>query len=224
MKVSIIVPALNEAAGLQFLLAQLQAARRCQHEVIVVDGGSSDQTVAVATPLVDELVVTSMAGRALQMNAGAQAASGQYLWFLHADSLVPPAAVEKLQALPPGCWGRFNVRLSGDGWKFRMIAFCMNLRSRLTGIATGDQGIFVCAELFHRIEGYPQQPLMEDIEISRRLRNERAPICLPDELQTSSRRWERHGVMRTILLMWRLRLMYFFGASPVRLAAIYRSE
>lgn len=218
------MPALNEANSLAALLTQLQQARAQGHEVILVDGGSADDTPAVAAALVDSVIVTPKPGRALQMNSGARAAVGDYLWFVHADSVIPGSAVAQLQALPAGVWGRFDVRLSGPGWPFRMIAWCMNARSRISGIATGDQGIFVCAKLFRYVGGYPQQPLMEDVELSRRLRAVRRPLCLTDRIQTSSRRWEQNGICRTILLMWRLRALYFLGASPARLAALYHGK
>jgi len=223
LMLSIIVPVLNEAANLASLLTRLQAGRGNQHEIILVDGGSHDATLAIGAPLADRLISTDQPGRALQMNAGAAAARGSMLWFLHADSVIPDNACDTLRSLPDDCWGRFDVRFSHSGAAFRVIAWCMNLRSRLTGIATGDQGIFVSAGLFRQIGGYPRQPLMEDIEISRRLCRVRKPVCLRDRLQTSSRRWERGGICRTVLLMWQLRLMYFLGASPTRLSARYHS-
>jgi rSAM/selenodomain-associated transferase 2 len=223
LRLSIIVPVLNEAANVTRLLTQLQPGRVVRHEVILVDGGSRDATVDVGAPLVDRLVTTATPGRALQMNAGAEVARGSLLWFVHADSVIPANACELVHSLPDDCWGRFDVRLSNPGLAYRVIARCMNIRSRLTGIATGDQGIFVGAQVFRQIGGYPLQPLMEDIEISRRLRQTGKPVCLHEKLQTSSRRWERGGICRTVLLMWRLRLMYFLGASPARLAALYRS-
>ncbi len=158
------------------------------------------------------------------MTAGARQAGGEILWFLHADSLPPPDAACLIRAAladPDRHWGRFDVRLSGRQPLLRAVETLMNRRSRLTGIATGDQGIFVRRALFERIGGYPPVALMEDIALSRLLKRHGWPVCLRQRLQTSSRRWERNGISRTILLMWRLRLAYFFGADPARLARIY---
>ena len=224
MKVSVIVPVLNEASSIAATLAPLHDARSKGHEVILVDGGSTDGTPELARPLVD-LVISSPAGRARQMNTGAQAASGEVFWFLHADTLAPVDAVEQINAaLADGkrCWGRFDVRLSGSSWPFRIIEKAMNLRSALTGIATGDQGIFVTRQAFESLSGFPEIPLMEDIELSKSLRNQSKPACLETRLVTSSRRWEQNGIMRTVLLMWRLRLAYFLGATPDTLAERYR--
>ena len=219
---SIIVPALNEAGCIRELLRQLQALRAQGHEVIVVDGGSCDATVALAQPLVDQLL-PAPAGRALQMNIGAQAARGRVLWFVHADTRVPekaaPVIIESV-AHAVG-WGRFDVRLSGDRLLLRLVERMMNWRSRITGIATGDQGIFVTRELFERVGGFAALPLMEDIDLSRRLKREQRPLCLRDTLTSSSRRWEQKGIIRTIALMWVLRLAYFLGVPPARLAMHY---
>jgi rSAM/selenodomain-associated transferase 2 len=224
MKVSVIMPVLNEASGIAATLAPLQEARAKGHEVILVDGGSSDGTPEKARPLVD-VVLTSQPGRARQMNRGARAASGEVLWFLHADTLAPVDAIDTMSAaLADGlrCWGRFDVQLSGSNWPFRIIEYAMNLRSSLTNIATGDQGIFVTREAFESLSGFAEIPLMEDIEISKRLRQLSPPACLGTRLVTSSRRWEQNGVGPTVLLMWRLRLAYFLGASPEALARRYR--
>ena len=224
LKISVIVPALNEAAAIADMLVPLQRARAAGHEVIVVDGGSTDTTIEHAQPLADR-VITSPAGRARQMNAGAAVASGDILWFLHADTLAPGDATDALcAALADGkrCWGRFDVRLSGSRWPFRIIERAMNLRSCLTQIATGDQGIFVTRVAFDAIGGFADIPLMEDIALSKRLRRRSAPACLTARLVTSSRRWEQNGILRTVLLMWRLRLAYFLGANPATLAARYR--
>lgn len=222
VQLSIIVPALNEAACIRQLLRQLQALRAQGHEVIVVDGGSCDATVALAQPLVDQLL-PAPAGRALQMNIGAQAARGRVLWFVHADTRVPekaaPVIIESV-AHAAG-WGRFDVRLSGDRLLLRLVERMMNWRSRFTGIATGDQGIFVTRELFERVGGFAALPLMEDIDLSRRLKREQRPLCLRDTLTSSSRRWEQKGIVRTIALMWVLRLAYFLGVPPARLAMHY---
>jgi len=222
LQLSIIIPALNEAGCIRDILRQLQALRAQGHEVILVDGGSCDETIALAQALVDQLL-PAPAGRALQMNVGAKAASGQVFWFLHADTLVPDKAarliIEALQQA--GSWGRFDVRLSGDKLLLRLVERMMNWRSRFTGVASGDQGIFVTRKLFERVGGFAELPLMEDIDLSRRLKREQWPVCLRETLTTSSRRWEQKGVLRTIALMWYLRLAYFLGVSPARLAMRY---
>ena len=190
----------------------------------LADGGSSDGTAERAAPGVDA-VVASPRGRALQMNAGAAAARSDVLLFLHADTRLPPLAdVRVLQALAGGaCWGRFDVRIEGRPWMLRVVGTLMNLRSRWSGIATGDQAIFAERALFDEAGGFPDQPLMEDIEWSRRLRarGER-PACLRARVRTSGRRWETRGVWRTIVLMWRLRWRYWRGESPEALARAYR--
>ena len=222
MQLSIIVPALNEAAGIGTTLQALAPLRASGHEVIVVDGGSADATVRIAQPLADR-VVAGPRGRARQMNAGAALAHGSVLLFLHADTLLPTGADALIaQALSRGArWGRFDVRISGGARLFPLIASLMNLRSRLSGIATGDQGIFVERSLFVQLGGYADQPLMEDIELSRRLRAVAPPACLHERVLTSGRRWQQHGVWRTVWLMWRLRWRYWRGASPDALARAY---
>lgn len=225
-RVTVIIPALNEAAQITAMLQALAPLRRRGHEVIVVDGGSSDGTPTLAAPLADQ-VLHAQKGRALQMNAGAHAATGDVLWFLHADTLPPPEADETiLAALAQGdrSWGHFDVRLSGAGILLRMVAALMNRRSRLAGIATGDQGLFVRREVFERIGGFPEIPLMEDVALSRMLKRHSRPACVAKELVTSSRRWEQWGTWRTIFLMWRLRLAYFLGADPHKLAGQYNES
>jgi len=222
-RIAIILPVLNEETQIAACLTLLQPLRGQECELIVVDGGSNDRTVTLAKPLADR-VILGPKGRAAQMNAGARQASGDILWFLHADSLPPPAAAILIRAAlaqPGRHWGRFDVRLSGRHPLLRVVETLMNLRSRLTGIPTGDQGIFVRRNLFERVGGYPAIALMEDIAFSRLLKIQGRPICLRQRLTTSSRRWEQDGILRTILLMWRLRLAYFFGADPERLARIY---
>ncbi len=220
---SIIIPTLNEEAGIAATLAALALLRSRGVEVIVVDGGSSDGTVAIAAPLCTR-VITAPRGRAPQMNAGAGAAHGEVLLFLHADTRLPDdadrLAVDGL-AHSGRPWGRFDVRIAGSHPLFPVIAALMNLRSRLTGIATGDQAIFVSADAFAAIGGFPDIPLMEDLVLSRRLKRLGRPLCLCARALTSGRRWEKHGVMRTILTMWRLRLAFFLGASPDKLAERY---
>jgi rSAM/selenodomain-associated transferase 2 len=221
MRLSIIIPVLNEASGIVSLLQRLAPLRQRGAEIIVVDGGSGDGTAALAAPHADQ-VLTTLSGRARQMHAGAQAAAGGALLFLHADTVLPPDAdLLIVQALRQHAWGRFDVRLDGAHPMFRVIETMMNLRSRITGIATGDQAIFIRRDAYEALGGFAQQPLMEDIEFSRRARRLSHPACLTQPVHTSARRWERHGIWRTIFLMWRLRLAYFLGADPRRLALAY---
>jgi rSAM/selenodomain-associated transferase 2 len=218
---SIVIPCLDEARIVRARLEALQALRAEGHELVLVDGGSGDGSAALARSLVDRLVVTGP-GRARQMNAGARAARGEVLWFLHLDCGLPPGAASLVRAAAQDRgWGRYDVRLSGPRPVFRVIEAMMNLRSRASGIATGDQGIFVRREWFEAAGGFPDIPLMEDVALSRALRRRGRPACLRPPLVTSSRRWERHGVLRTVLLMWRLRLAFWLGVDPVRLARRY---
>ena len=218
---SIIVPVLNEATVLAAALGELQYLRQRGAEVIVVDGGSEDGTRAIAAQLADRLLSSSR-GRANQMNAGAKAARGDALLFLHADSRLPVDADELIaKALSGSCWGRFDVRLSGARRVFRVVEAFMNLRSRLTGIATGDQGIFVKSETFAALGGYPAIELMEDLALSKLLKRVDRPACLWSKIVASSRRWENQGAYRTIVEMWLLRFAYVVGAHPRRLARIY---
>jgi rSAM/selenodomain-associated transferase 2 len=220
---SIVMPALNEAAGIEATLHALQPLRARSVEIVLADGGSSDGTAERAAPWVD-VVTTSARGRAVQMNTGAVHARADVLLFLHADTRLPLLAdASVLQALAGGaCWGRFDVHIEGRSGMLRVVAALMNRRSRWSGIATGDQAIFVTREAFDRVGGFPVQPLMEDIEISRRLKRRGRPACLRDRVTTSGRRWEQRGVWRTIVLMWRLRWGYWRGESPERLAKEYR--
>jgi rSAM/selenodomain-associated transferase 2 len=215
---SIIVPTLNGATGIAAALRRLEPLRRRGAEVIVADGGSTDGTVEWARPLANAVVVAPR-GRASQMNAGAAVASGDVLLFLHADTILPDGS----DALIPAdrAWGRFDVRIDGRHPLLRLVAMTMNLRSRLTGVCTGDQAIFVRRALFAEVGGYPDIPLMEDIALSKTLRRRASPACLPQRVTTSGRRWETHGVMRTILLMWRLRFDYWRGVDPRELAIRY---
>lgn len=220
---SIVMPVLDEASGIVTALARLQPLRRRGCEVIVVDGGSRDATVALATPACDRVAV-SAPGRAAQMNAGARLAGGDALLFLHADTELPDDADRLVLEAFAGArhaWGRFDVRIAGRPAMLRVIAAMMNLRSRLTAVATGDQAIFCRRTAFDAVGGFPSQPLMEDVEISKRLRRVGPPACLRARVTTSGRRWEKHGVARTVLLMWRLRLAYFLGVDPARLVRSY---
>ena len=222
MKLSIIIPVYNEAANIIATLRRLQNYRFQGHEVIVVDGGSRDNSFDCAVGLVDKLLM-SRPGRATQMNIGAEQASGEVLVFLHADTELPPLAntliaeaINKKQQ-----WGRFNVRLSGQHRFFRIIETMMNWRSCLTGIATGDQVIFVRRNVFQQAGGYPEIKLMEDIELSKKLKAFSKPACIKQRVTTSSRRWEQNGMVKTVLLMWQLRLLHFFGVAPDKLYSRY---
>jgi len=224
--ISIIVPVLNEAQGISESLAALAPLRARGHELIVVDGGSSDGTAALARGAADR-VVSAPRGRASQMNAGAALARGEVLVFLHADTRLPEnAGARILQGLAASgrAWGRFDVRIEGASAFLPVIAFFMNLRSRATGIATGDQAIFVRRDAFERAGRFPSLELMEDIALSRSLKRVSRPLCLADKAVTSGRRWERHGVLRTVFLMGWLRLAFFLGAAPARLARFYDGE
>jgi len=222
-RLSVIVPVLDEAAGIVATLAALAPLRTSGHELIVVDGGSRDGTPALCQGHAD-IVLAGPRGRARQMNAGAARARGEVLLFLHADTTLPDAAdTLLLGAVDAGAdWGRFDVRITGRSRWLPLVAAMMNRRSRWTGIATGDQAIFVRRALFERLGGFAEQPLMEDIELSRRLRAHAPPACLRARVNTSGRRWDEHGAWRTILLMWRLRWRYWRGAAPEALARLYR--
>ena len=214
MKVSIIIPVLNEANSITGLLSSLSALRAAGHEALVVDGGSTDGTRSLARPLCDKLILSSR-GRALQMNTGARQASGEMLWFLHADSSLSTKVLDAVPGLfEEHTWGRFDLCLSGERTAFRVIERMRNLRSRLSGIATGDQAIFVDRNLFWSVGGYPDIPLMEDVALSRELRRKMPPLNLPHKVETSSRRWEQNGLLSTVLLMWRLRFQFYLGADP----------
>lgn len=222
---SVVMPVLNEAAGLPGVLARLQPLRELGVQIIVADGGSTDASVQLATQA-GATVVHAPRGRARQMNAGAQAASGQHLLFLHADTMLPDDALPAMSAVladPTAvAWGRFDVRIDGRHPMLRVIALFMNWRSRLTGIATGDQAMFMTRAAFDAAGGFPDQPLMEDIELSTRLKRLCRPACLALKVRTSGRRWEQRGVWRTLRLMWTLRWLYWRGADPTRLAEMYR--
>jgi rSAM/selenodomain-associated transferase 2 len=223
LRLSIIMPVLDEGEGIAAALDALADLRGLGVEVIVVDGGSSDATVQRARLRAD-LVLKAPRGRASQMNAGAEKASGDVLLFLHADTRLPAAAeLVVLGGLERSgrAWGRFDVTISGRHPLLAVVARMMNLRSRATGIATGDQAIFVKRDVFVAAGGFPAIPLMEDIALCKRLKRVGRPLCLSERVVTSGRRWERHGVLRTIVLMWRLRLSYFFGADPALLARRY---
>lgn len=225
MKVSVIIPVFNEVLAIHEALAELQWLNEAGHEVIMVDGGSTDESVALAQQGAARIIRT-VKGRARQMNVGARQSSGDLLLFLHVDTLLPRRGFDRLlECIKEGedVWGRFDVRLSGERKIFRVVEAMMNWRSRITGIATGDQAIFISRNLFDRVGGFPDIPLMEDVEISRRLKKVRRPICMKDAVTTSSRRWEAEGVYRTIWLMWRLRFAYWLGGDPASLVKKYYS-
>lgn len=220
-RLSIIIPTLNEAADIAERLAVLASLRQEQVQIIVADGGSNDETMELAAPWVDS-VIAAPRGRAAQMNAGALQASAPALLFLHADTALPNEAVNLIEsALRTSVWGRFDIELTGTHPLLRVVAAMMNWRSRLTGIATGDQAIFMRRSVFDQLGGFAPIALMEDIEISARLKKIAAPACIRQRVVSSGRRWERHGVWPTILLMWRLRLAYRLGADPRDLAVRY---
>lgn len=218
----IVVPVLNEGSDLAARLAQLEPLRRRGAHLVVVDGGSEDDSLAIARAHAD-LAFVAPRGRSAQMNAGAAACPADTLLFVHADTRLPADADALVaRALDGPCgWGRFDVRIDSRRAALRLVERMMNLRSRLTGIATGDQCLFVRHELFRGVGGFPDIPLMEDIALSRRLLQHGRPACLREQVITSARRWERDGVWRTVLLMWRLRAAYFFGADPAQLALRY---
>jgi len=217
-RLSIVVPALNEAPGIGACLAALAPLRARGHEVIVADGGSTDGTASIAAAHADR-VLKAPRGRAAQMNAGAAVASGQALLFLHADTRLPAEADRLVRdALQAHAWGRFDVSIDSDDPRLAVIAYFINRRSRLTGIATGDQAIFVRRDAF---PGFPPIALMEDVAFSRLMKQVSPPACVAARAVTSARRWERHGIARTVMLMWRLRYDYWRGADPDDLARRY---
>src|SRR5829696_4043439 len=222
-RLSIIMPALNEGEEIGPALDALNSLRALGVEVIVVDGGSSDATIQRARLRADH-VIKAPRGRAVQMNAGAETAIGSVLLFLHADTRLPDAAdILVLDGLARSgrVWGRFDVTIAGGSALLAVVTWFMNLRSRMSGIATGDQAIFVQREVFRSVGGFPPIALMEDVALSKRLKRVGRPLALRQRVLTSGRRWEAHGIVSTILLMWRLRLAYFLGADPDTLAKRY---
>jgi rSAM/selenodomain-associated transferase 2 len=223
MRLSIVMPVLNETAGIEAALRALAPYRARGVEVVVVDGDSGDGTAGLARPLADR-VLSAPRGRAAQMNAGAAAATGDALLFLHADTGLPDDADRLiLDGLKDRPWGRFDVRFDGGGL-LRLVAIMMNARSRVTGIATGDQAMFMTRAVYDAAGGFPAIALMEDVALSARLKRIGRPLCVTARVTTSGRRWRQRGLLQTILLMWGLRLRYFFGADPARLARAYGYE
>ena len=224
MRLSIIIPMLNEAAQLPDLFAHLLPLHRAGCEVIFADGGSHDGSEKLAA-MVGFSVVHASCGRAVQMNVGAAIATGEVLLFLHADTRLPQGAPHHIvQVLRDGVhgWGRFDVCITGKPFMLRVVGHMMNWRSRLTGVATGDQAMFVRRTVFEQLQGFPEQPLMEDVELSKRLKKNSRPACIRHCVTTSGRRWETRGVWHTILLMWRLRWDYWRGVDAQTLAGLYR--
>ena len=220
-RLTIVVPVLNEAPIIVAALAALAPLRDRGAEIIVADGGSRDGTVRLAAPLADR-VITVPHGRGAPMNAGAALGTGDALLFLHADTALPDDSDRLIDvALAHRAWGRFDLRIAGSHPFLAVVARMINWRSRLTGIATGDQAMFVSREAFQKVGGFPDLPLMEDIAMSRRLKRLCRPFCIATPAVTSGRRWEQNGVIRTILLMWRLRLSYYLGVEPALLAELY---
>ena len=226
LNISIIIPLLNEADNMPQLIAHINGLYPPPSQVIVVDGGSTDDSVGIARRLLNDLssvaqtaidwqFIESVAGRAQQMNTGAQQAKEDVLLFLHADTLLPMDAIDNIQqAMTQYDWGRFDVRLDSRDPLLKIVAMMINKRSRLVSIATGDQAIFIKRSLFERMNGYADQPLMEDIELCKRLKSIAKPACLKSKVTTSARRWQQHGTWRTIFLMWHLRFDYWRGVSP----------
>jgi rSAM/selenodomain-associated transferase 2 len=222
-KFSIIIPTLNEANTIQVCLLALQVLR-AHAEIIVVDGGSGDDTLLLATPYTDKILQSNQ-GRATQMNHGAKYALGEILLFLHADTELPEHALTLIEQsiTPQQPWGRFDIQLRSASVMFTVIAFMMNWRSRLTGICTGDQVLFVTKTAFTAVGAYPNIALMEDIALSRALKKLSPPVCLRAKVTSSARRWQQQGIHKTIVLMWSLRLRYYLGADPTFLAELYRT-
>lgn len=222
-RLSIIMPVLDEAAGIEQALSALAPFRARGAEVIVADGGSSDDTAALARPLADR-VIAAPRGRGAQMNAGTTAATGDVLLFLHADTTLPEDAdgLVLYGLSDSGCvWGRFDVVIDGANPLLKIVAGLMNWRSQITRIATGDQAMFVTRDAFASVGGFDDIPLMEDIALSKKLKRAGRPLCLAARVRTSGRRWSRNGTLRTILLMWRLRYAYWRGEDPAMLARRY---
>ena len=217
---SIVIAMRNEAPIIERTLAPLQALRAGGVEIIVVDGQSEDPSPTIADPLCDQLL-SSPPGRARQMNAGWRAAQAPLVWFLHADSGVEEAHIQALRSVTPSSWGFFAIRLSSPRWPFRIIERLMCWRSTLTGVGTGDQGIFASTDRLRAVGGLPDIALMEDVALSKRLRATVRPEVLRPALVTSSRRWEHNGIARTVLLMWALRAAFWVGVNPERLARWY---
>ena len=224
MKLSIIIPTLNEEAVIGDTLSSLVSRRNKDIEIVISDGGSADRTVALCHTVTD-VIVQGPQGRARQMNRGAAAASGDVLLFLHADTRLPDdfiSAIEHALLADDTVWGYFDISLSGQRRSFRIIEGMINLRTAITAIASGDQALFVTRQVFEKLGGYPDIKLMEDIAFSRQLKRLSRPARIRQRATTSSRRWQENGIARTVLLMWYLRLAYYCGVDPDRLWQRYK--
>ncbi len=222
VRVSVVMPVRNEAETIRQVL-QVPALRDDAVEVIVVDGGSTDGTADLAGGLAHR-VLAALPGRARQMNAGLGVATGDIVLFLHADTVLPPTALNDIRQIAQSdavVWGRFDVDIAGRSLLLPVVAAFMNARSRLSGVATGDQAMFVRRDVLERIGGVPDIAIMEDVALSKVLRRISAPLCLRTRVRTSGRRWDANGAVRTIATMWLMRLFYVAGMSPDRLARIY---
>ncbi len=238
--VSIIIPILNEADNLIFLFENIISLNPAPQQIIIVDGGSTDHSIEVVKALIIDFlsnkksdikwqIIESTAGRAVQMNAGAAQATSDVLLFLHADTQLPMTAINDISLAMKKTdnnykWGRFDVRLDSRNLMLWLVAVMMNGRSRLTGIATGDQAIFIKNDLFKQIGGYPKQPLMEDVELCKSLQGIAKPACLSSKVITSARRWQQYGTWQTILLMWQLRFDYWRGESAESIKQRYYNK
>ncbi len=236
--ISIIIPVLNEADNLLLLFDNINKLKPNPQQVILVDGGSNDDSIDIIQSFINKLkpdndrkidwqMTESKAGRALQMNTGAALATSDVLLFLHADTQLPMNAIESVsEAMKRAEWGRFDVQIASRQPTLRLVSQMINWRSRLSGIATGDQAIFISQSLFERIGNYPNQALMEDIELCKQLKGKQLkgmakPACLKSKVITSARRWQQHGTWRTIILMWHLRFDYWRGVSADNIKARY---
>lgn len=236
--VSIITPILNEADNLAHLFTNINSLNPSPQQVILVDGGSNDDSIRIVRSFINELMLDndckidwqmteSKAGRALQMNTGAALATGEVLLFLHADTQLPMNAIETIsEAMKRAEWGRFDVRIDSRQLMLQLVSQMINWRSKLSGIVTGDQAIFISQSLFEQVGGYPNQALMEDIELCKQLKRKllkgiTKPACLKSKVITSARRWQQHGTWRTIILMWHLRFDYWRGVSADNIKARY---
>ena len=220
--ISIIIPTINEIENLPDLLINIKQSKQADKiEIVVVDGGSTDGTIQYGQKFAD-LMITAQLGRAIQLNAGAEVAQGKNLWFLHADSILDFNIFSQyIDAISSSAWGRFDVQINNPNFVYLIISSLINFRSRFSKIATGDQGIFITKELFYKVGKFPHLDLMEDIALSAKLKKYSSPFCSKLKIKTSARKWQKEGVIKTILLMWRLRLLYFFGVNTKTLARLY---
>jgi len=220
--VSVIIPFINENNCLPLLIKQLTPVVQCGHEIILVDGGSSE-AFKLNHDVEGIALCSSSKGRAKQMNYGVSIARGDVFWFLHADTKLLGKVQEYVALIENmnSCWGRFNVKLSGNNITFNLIALLINIRSSLSNIATGDQGIFISRKLFDAVNGYDDIQIMEDISICKKLKKLSSPMNFKLELMTSSRRWQEKGILKTILTMWLMRFLFFIGVKPSTLIKIY---